>query len=124
MLFKKLPLDGSVEAEYADGYVLSETNHKDISPYNPQENVFRAILHKDPEEQHGRMVRFSVYYLNKRYDVDWTTLPENAKPIRLKDMTRSAVNGQWINEPEIQKIRFGYEYIEDDQNIEEIMELV
>jgi hypothetical protein len=78
-----IPLDTSVEAEYEDGYVLSETEHDDVSQFGDG-NIFRDILLKRPEPEHGRMVRFTVFYENQRYDIDWTTVPDNARPIRFR----------------------------------------
>src|SRR5690348_29771 len=80
----QIPLDTSIEAEYADGFILSETELGDVSPYNPQENILRAIINKDPEPEHGKLVRLSCYYKNARYDINWRALSDNARPIRFR----------------------------------------
>lgn len=109
-----LPQDSSVEAEYEDGYILNETEHEDISPWDNKYNIFRAILDKHPQELHGPMVRFSVFWENRRYDVDWVGLPDNARPIRFRDgfLTRNMATGHitkgWSG------VSFGYQY--NDEN--------
>jgi hypothetical protein len=118
-----IPYDGSIEAEYADGYILSETEHNDVSPYNPKFNVFRAVLEKLPETKHGRMVRFSLYYKDHRYDIDWTTLPNSARPIRFKHIEQDSI-GMQITETRLMRVDFGYQYTDDDgKNHQEITEL-
>lgn len=119
----QLPIDTSVEAEYSDGFILSETEQNDQSAYVPcpevdgvptGPNTLNDILEKRPEAEHGKMVRFSVYYKDARYDINWTTLPENARPIRFRDGynyldgSGNEVFGGWT------AIRFGYQY--NDQN--------
>lgn len=119
----QLPLDTSVQGEYADGYVLDETEHQDVSPYNPIHNVLRAIIDKEPEADHGPLVRFSVFYKNQRHDVDWTTLPDNARPIRFRDgfITLDNVGNE---ESGWSGCRFGYQYnLPDGSNAQEVVEL-
>lgn len=121
----QLPLDGSVEAEYESGYVHSETALNDISPYEPNRNVFYDILHQLPVKEHGKMVRFSCYYQNHRYDVDWRGLPDNARPIRFKQISRDFnAAGEWVSEPRINGVDFGYQYLNDQgENVQEVTEL-
>ena len=120
----KLPMDTSVEAEYEDGFILNETELDDISPYNEEQNVLRAIIDKCAESEHGRCVRFSVFYHDQRYDVDWTTLPDNARPIRFRDceLTKDIATGEeWFSHT---GCRFGYQYNENDgKNVQEVKEL-
>lgn len=118
------PLDTAVEAVYKDGFVLSETDCGDVSPYNPEENILRAILNKDPEAEHGRLVEFSMYYKNQKHTVDWTTLPDNARPIRFRtaQLERDLDTGQerfsWLG------VNFGYQFTNElGKNIKEIKEL-
>lgn len=119
----QLPQDTSVQAEYADGYILDETTHGDVSPYDSNYNVLRAIIDKHPEAEHGKLIRFSCFYNNQRYDVDWTTLPDNARPIRFRDgfMTLDNAGNEtrgWSG------CRFGYQYNDTDgKNIQEVQEL-
>lgn len=81
-LIKQKPADGFVEAEYADGYVHSQYELEDQSPYEPGRNTFSDIERFHPVADHGKMVRFSVYLHKDRIDIDWTAVPENARPIR------------------------------------------
>lgn len=121
----KTPLDTSVEAEYEDGYVHSETELDDISPFVEGKNIFYDILEKRPEAEHGRMVRFSLFYLNQRYDVDWTQLPESARPIRFRHGfhtvnlgTGETVDRGWSG------VDFGYQWNDEDgSNHQEVINL-
>jgi hypothetical protein len=79
-----LPQDSSCDAEYEDGYIHSETDFNDISPYTHKHNIFNDILEKRPEAEHGRLVRFSAYWKDNRYDVNWLDLPDNARPVRFR----------------------------------------
>lgn len=135
-----LPIDGSCEAEYSDGYIHSETDHNDISPYGPFEfiqededgkqwvemrdaNILNDILEKRPEAEHGDMVRFSMYYQNNRYDVDWHGLPDNARPVRWKRYEQD-YNGPLAGVTRLVKVGFGYQYNDNSgKNIQEVQEL-
>lgn len=118
-----IPLDTTCQAEYADGFILDETTHDDISPYTGTHNIFNDILEKRPEAEHGKMVRFSVFYKNGRYDIDWTTLPDNARPIRFRHgfITLDDAGNEdrgWSG------MDFGYQYLDENgKNIKEVQEL-
>jgi hypothetical protein len=118
----QLPLDTSCSATYQDGFVLDETDLNDANPYGAG-NTFRAILEKSAEAEHGRLVLFSVFYMNNRYDVDWKTLPDNARPIRFRDgFVTLHPNGDetrgWSG------CRFGYQYNDETgKNIQEVHDL-
>lgn len=119
----QLPIDTSCQAMYADGFVLDETEHSDTSPYTGINNIFNDILEKRPEAEHGKLVRFSVFYKDQRHDVDFTTLPENARPIRYRhgfitlDNTGNSERG-WSG------MQFGYQYnLPDGTNVQEVKEL-
>jgi hypothetical protein len=79
-----VPLDTSIEAEFEDGFVLSETAEGDVARFAEKGNTLTDLLGRHAEAEHGPMVRFSLYYLNTRYDVDWTQVPDNARPIRFR----------------------------------------
>jgi hypothetical protein len=117
-----LPLDTSVEAEYSDGFILSETVLDDTNPYG-EGNTLRAIIDNAPEAEHGRLVRFSVFYLNNRHDIDWTQLPDNARPIRFRDgfvtlAPDGATTQGWSG------VHFGYQYNDETgKNIQEVIDL-
>lgn len=117
-----MPLDTTIQAEYEDGFVLDETKLNDVSPYNEGHNVLRAILDKEPEKEHGKLVLFSVFYKNNRYDIDWTTLPDNARPIRFRHgfITQSASGEElargWSG------MDFGYQYNDADGKNQQYVE--
>lgn len=101
-----------IEAEYQDGYVHSETELDDVSPYVPGKNVFADILNKLPEKEHGKLVRFSLLMPGERHDVDWRGLPDNARPIRFRNLSVDSVNGQAVNY-RLNWVHFGYQYTDD-----------
>lgn len=118
-----IPYDSSVEAEYADGYIHSETEHDDISPYDASYNVFNDILTKRPEVAHGNMVRFSVFHKDNRYDIDWRGLPQTARPVRFRHYEQDSI-GTRIVETRLMRVDFGYQYTDDQGfNEQEIKEL-
>lgn len=118
-----IPFDGTIEAEYSDGYIHSETKLGDVSPYDGIHNVFNDILEKRPEGEHGKMVRFSVFHKNERHDIDFQGLPDNARPIRLKHM--QMISGSDNVTVELLKHDFGYQYNDPSgKNIKEIKELI
>lgn len=118
-----LPQDSSVEAEYEDGYILSETEHDDVAQYGDG-NIFSDILNRRPEADHGPMVRFSCFWRDQAYHIDWTTLPENARPIRFRHgyYTR-ALDGSF-EERGWSGVDFGYQYNDETgKNHQEVLEL-
>lgn len=123
MLPQKVPYDSSIEAEYEDGYIHSETELDDISAFG-EGNVFTDILKKRLEAHHGRMVRFSVFWKNERYDVNWTELPDNARPIRFRhgySMLNTATGEQISG---FSGVDFGFQYNDSSgRNEQEIVEL-
>lgn len=121
---KDLPNDTSVRAEYYDGFILDETTNNDISPYDARFNILRAILNKDPEPKHGLMVKFTVFWHNRRYDIDWTTLPTNARPIRFRDGNLRANLDSEKSEFWWSGCRFGYQFTDEDgKNHQKVQEL-
>lgn len=118
-----LPYDGSCEGEYSDGYIHSETQHNDVSPYTGKDNILNDILEKRPEAKHGNLVRFSTFYKNQRYDISWDGLPDNARPVRWKRMESDMVGGE-ITETRLMQVGFGYQYNDENgKNIQEVIEL-
>ena len=117
-----LPIDGSVEAIYEDGFVLDETEQNDIGIYT-EGNTLTDILSKIPEQTHGKMTAFSMYYKDNKYTVDWTTLPSNARPVRWKRMEADQIGGN-ITEVRLVKVGFGYQFNnEKGENVQEVQEL-
>ena len=122
-----------LEAEYKSGYVHSN-EHQDISPYTLTTkvngvatgyNILNDIINKRPSEFHGSMVRWSLIGPNKRWDIDWTTLPDNARPIYLRDMEQDFNVSGGTGETRIIKQDFGYQYNDEDgRNHKEIKEII
>lgn len=110
-----IPLDSSVQAQYEDGFILDETELNDISPYNKNENVFRAILNKDPEKEHGKMIRFSVFWKTNRRDIQWLQIPDNARPIRYRNMY-STISQDGTQTSGITSVVFGFQYNDENGN--------
>lgn len=128
-----VPMDTSCEAEYEDGFVLNETEHNDESIYTPIEvvggvrtgaNIFSDIVNGRPEAEHGKMVRFSVFYKGQRNDMLWSELPANARPIRFRDASMSLDDkGNQIYHG-FHAVRWGFQYTDENgknqQYIEEL----
>lgn len=115
-----LPLDTTIRAEYEDGFILDETELGDANPYG-EGNTFTAVLNGQPEAEHGALVKFSAFWKNARYDVDWTQLPDNARPIRYRhgyivQMGPNAGESGWTG------IDFGYQYNDEDGKNHEVKE--
>ena len=67
---------------------------------------------------------FSVFYKDQRYDIDWTTLPENARPIRFRHgmMTTDIATGEQLSE--WVGMQIGYQYNDDTgKNIQEVQDI-
>lgn len=118
-----IPLDTSLEAEYADGFILSETEHADVAQFGDG-NIFSDIINKRPEAEHGPLVRLTCFYLNTRYDIDWAALPDNARPIRFRhgfhtvNLAGETVASGWTG------LDFGYQWNEPDgSNRQEVLRL-
>jgi hypothetical protein len=122
MLFRKKQLtvafESSIQAEYEDGFILDEAEHMDVSPYDKKkvktDNIMRAILNKDPEAEHGKMVRFSVFYMDKWHHIDWTKLPDNARPIRFRNMSADFGEDGKMENLRLNWVQFGYQF--NDKN--------
>lgn len=119
-----LPLDSSCQAEYKDGFILDETELADTSQLIEGKNVFHDILNRLPESEHGPMVRFSCFWKNQRYDIDWRNLPDNARPIRfrhgyaIRSLDGSLVESGWSG------VDFGCQWNDEDgSNKQEVLEL-
>ena len=118
-----VPIDTSCQAEFEDGYLHDETELKDVSAFSKGHNVFHDIYNKLCEADHGRMVRFSVFYKNERHDIDWRNLPHNARPIRF----RHGMHTWYADGSEVwgfTGVDLGYQYQDDNgKNIKEVKEL-
>ena len=117
-----------LEAEYQDGYIHSELKLRDVSPYTDKANIFSDILNKRPVPEHGKMVRFSLIGAERRFDIDWSEFPEEAKPIRFihKSLVQdqvttvnpdgSGLSWEDVGDPRvvIDSYDFGYEYWDEN----------
>ena len=119
-----LPLDTSCQAEYEDGYVLDETERDDTSSWVEGKNVFHDILNRLPEAEHGRMVRFSVFWKDRMHSIDWTQLPDSARPIRFRHgFARMSVSGE-LQERGWSGVDFGAQWNDPDgSNRQDVVEL-
>lgn len=118
------PLDTSVQAEYQDGFILDETELDDISQFVDGKNVFHDILNRLPESAHGNMVRFSCFWKGQKYTIDWTALPDNARPIRFRHgyATRS-IDGTLV-ESGFSGVDFGCQWNDESgKNQKDVIEL-
>lgn len=104
-------LDVYIEAEYEDGYIHRE-DEQDHSPYVAGKNIFSDILEQRPVPIHGRMVRFSLIKGIDQYNVDWLSVPDNARPIRFKHM-EAVLRAEKIT-VELVGIDFGYQYTDEN----------
>ena len=117
------PLDTTIRATYTDGFVLDETELNDCSPYNDKHNILGAILAKDAEQEHGPLKEFSVFYKDNQYTIDWTDLPDNARPIRFRhgymhNHADGSVESGWSG------MQYGYQYTnEQGENVQEVINL-
>ena len=71
------------------------------------------------------MVRFSCFYLGRRFDIDWRELPDNARPIRFRHgySTINAGTGEVIDSG-WSGVDFGCQWNEPDgSNRQEVLEL-
>jgi hypothetical protein len=115
-----------LEAEFESGYVHVE-GPQDLSPYAPGRNTFYDLMSGEPTKHgHGRMTRFSIVCdipdedgMATRYDVDWTVLPDSAKPIHYMEMQRSITVGgpdgeEFDTGPICVRRGFGFTYTDPD----------
>ncbi len=128
----------NLEAEYEDGFILSEKNdfhHTIYVPGNPTiGSVFGAILEKEPVKAgHGEMIRYSLVpdqwgsqYTN-RYDVNWKLLwkVENPRPIYFRRMISTLNLGTGGDSgPQCVSHHFGFQYIDENgQNVERVVDI-
>lgn len=133
----------TLRAEYEDGFILDEAKQHDQSAFIPMElidgipsgpNTWNDIKERRPEAEHGRMVRFSALNDGTRpgpdglcqdYHIDWRGFPDNAKPIKAIKLNRRGVMGYgWVEEPNVERWLFGYEYHNaDGSKVKEILEI-
>lgn len=112
-----------VEAEYESGYVHRE-DEQDHSPFVRGKNILFDIINRYPEKAHGKMVRFSLVGANgDRYDIDFSKLPDNAKPIYYREMQLQRNFSTGEQNLSCLKHYFGYEYKKGKEKVKEIQEI-
>lgn len=107
-------------AEYADGYVLIEDG-SDVSAYVEGANQLSDVCNGRPCAEHGQLVKFCLVTSTHVHAVDWTVVPETARPVRLK---RYEFTPGVDDEPRRVAITFGYEYDDGDVLHREVIEVV
>jgi hypothetical protein len=110
---------GFLKATYEDGFVLFE-DEADQSPYDDGRNIFHAIAHERPCPEHGRLVEFALITPDRSHVVDWTKVPEGARPVRERHMEMQQVGGV-LGTPTVMQIIFGYEYDQDGETVREVI---
>jgi len=111
-----------LHATYEDGFVLLEDD-SDVSPYDEGYNVFHAIANSRPCAEHGQLVEFALIGEDRSTIVDWTKVPEGARPVRERHMEMTQV-GDVLGDPVVVGITFGYEYDRDGEIVREVIEVV
>ncbi len=106
--------DYSLQAEYKDGYIFDEDSDKTV--YILPNTYFSTVVSKKLEEQHGPMVRWSMFKDNKRIDIDWTKVPKNARPIRMKQFETKIGTINNNTQSIAKAVFFGYDYIDHSRN--------
>ena len=112
-----------IQAEYESGYLHTE-DEQDHSPFVRGKNILNDIIEKRPEIAHGKLVRFSLIGEDERYDLDFTELPESARPIYYRKMQSTLDSGTGEHTVECLKHYFGYQYNDiNGKNQKEIKEI-
>jgi hypothetical protein len=110
-----------LKATYQDGFVLLEDEH-DQSPYDEDRNVFHAIAHSRPCAEHGELVEFALIMADRTHVVDWTSVPEGARPVRERHMQMQQI-GDVLGTATVVQITFGYEHDEDGTVVRDVIEV-
>jgi len=107
--------DGTIEAEYADGFIANEL----MSYTNNLITMNVAILSRINDKKHGPMLKFSTYIANEKITIDMSKLPRDAQPYRSRNFGTglnlspySKQNSQTLN-----SIKFGFEYTDPKTKI-------
>lgn len=111
-----------LQAEYADGYLHDELALNDVSPYAEGRNVFYDILERKPEPEHGPLKRLTLFTDGERFDIDWTRVPEGARPIRFRKMELDLVQTGEPQEARCVGVVFGYQYNDADGKNHQVVE--
>ena len=109
-----------LKAKYQDGFILDEQKQNDVSLFDKKRNTFYDILNNLCEPEHGKLVELTLVLPDKISTIDWTTVPDNAKPIRYRTFEMNLNTG----EQSLLKTGFGYEYLKDGKNVQKIEEII
>lgn len=116
-------------AGFADGYAVVE-DEEDRSAFAEDRNFLYDLLERLHELEHGRMVSLGLMCvegpLTSSFVIDWTLLPDNARPIRYKHMQREAKieSGEWVGPPRLTRVDFGYQLTDDNgQNVQVVKQI-
>lgn len=118
-----------LEAQFEDGFEYKGTQ-EDVSTVNPLRNVFfdiREGLH----DLHGRLTRYSMQGqvpqddgMCRRYDIDFSVLPESAKPIWYINREVDRYSDGSMSEVRDMAYGFGYEFTDSEgENQKEVIEV-
>ena len=113
---------GYLKATYEDGFELVE-NERDESSYVAGANVFSDILHMRPCDEHGRLIEFALVTPENTHTVDWTKVPADARPVRLKYMQMHQTGENAPSEAYAVAIAFGYEVDHNGVTRQEVIEI-
>jgi len=114
--------DGTIEAEYADGYIANE-----MMPYpNNLITMNVAILSRVNDKKHGPMLKFSTYIGNDKITIDMSKLPKDFQPYRSRHF-ETGFNldpNSKSNHQSLKSVKFGFEYVDPKtkKKIQEIKE--
>ena len=101
--------DGSLKAHFEDGYIIDEEKQKDVATLIQEKNSLGEIIFLiDNPHIHGRLIRLICRIGNGNEEINWSLLPLNAKPIRIRKRSNSIDNKITSN---LVSVEFGYEYI-------------
>lgn len=112
--------DTSIQAIYADGFILSEAELNDTNPYG-EGNTFTAVYNKLPEEEHGKLMVLTVFWKGVQTDLVWPELPEGARPIRFRH-GYLIQTGPRAGESGWSGVDFGYQWNDKDGKNHEVVE--
>jgi hypothetical protein len=97
-------------------------DERDQSPYDEGRNIFHAVRESRACAEHGPLVEFALIGLEQTYIVDWTTVPDGARPVRERHMQMTQV-GDVLGAAEVVVMTFGYEYEFAGTTIREVVEV-
>lgn len=110
-----MPYGFLLEAEYSDGFTLRETS-ADASLWVVGKNTFHDIEAGHAVARHGPMVRYTLHGPDRRYDIDWRTVPDNAEPVCFREMQSVLDMDTSEHTLTMKRFCFGYKYVDNEGN--------